>query len=109
MSAPGSFPWSCRGGCVPERRENVVSLQVGVAREDIVHAAICRKLSKYGANRHAGIADAGQASHPIRVGGDSGERHAPKARATLCSRNLSAVVEPCRSGRAPWLPPSPRS
>ena len=63
------------GRRVLQRREHVGALKVGVVGQNFVNARAGRELTKDGADGHARIADTGKPSHPIRVHGDSVQRH----------------------------------
>jgi hypothetical protein len=63
------------GRRVPQRREHVVVLEVGIVGQDFVDASARRELTKNSADGHARITNTGKPSHPIRVHGDSVQRH----------------------------------
>ena len=56
---------------VPERGEDVLAFKVGAAREQLLGVDPGGELTEHGADRQAGVADAGQAAHPVGVDGDS--------------------------------------
>ena len=59
------------GGCVLERGEDVLALQIGIVGSNLIDARARGKLAEHRADGDAGVADAGKAAHPIRVDGDS--------------------------------------
>ena len=67
-------------GCVFESGEDVLALQVGVIDQQFVDAGTSRKLAKYDAHGDAGVADTGQAAHPVWIDGDSLLGHRARVR-----------------------------
>lgn len=80
------------GSCVFERDEDVLAFQIGVVGQQLVDAGASSKPTEHRADGHAGVADAGQAAHPVWIDGDSllGHRarvRRPAARYLACGAN----------------------
>jgi hypothetical protein len=61
-----------------ERSEDVLALQIGVVSQQLVDASDSGKLAEHHTHGDAGVADAGQAAHPVWVYGDSLFDHVPR-------------------------------
>lgn len=58
-------------GCIFERGEDILAFQVGIVGQQLIDADVSGELAEHLADGDAGVADAGQPSHPVRVDGDS--------------------------------------
>lgn len=63
-----------------ERGKDVLAFQVGVVGQQLVDVGAGGELTQYRADGDAGVANAGQAAHPVWINGDSLLGHGARVR-----------------------------